>query len=134
VSAVDTGDCQCVRACVFGFQWIFTTALAENVLDIRAIEQSHCVVISSSVLDVKLKKIVSQKQVIYIFLIMLAALNGKGQDEDPYTPSKLIQSLISQGWFIPRGEQDAHELFHVIVATLEEEIQQPLSKVQHLFY
>jgi hypothetical protein len=41
---------------------------------------------------------------------------------------------MSQGWFIPRGEQDAHELFHVIVATLEEEIQQPLSKVQHLFY
>jgi len=64
---------------------------------------------------------------------MLAALNGTGQAEDPYTPSKLIQSLISQGWFIPHGEQDAHELFHVIVATLEEEIQQPLSKVQHLF-
>jgi len=64
---------------------------------------------------------------------MLAALNGMGQAEDPYTPSKLIQSLISQGWFIPHGEQDAHELFHVIVATLEEEIQQPLSKVQHLF-
>lgn len=59
----------------------------------------------------------------------LQALNGMGQAEDPYTPSKLIQSLISQGWFIPHGEQDAHELFHVIVATLEEEIQQPLSKV-----
>jgi hypothetical protein len=64
---------------------------------------------------------------------MLAALNGKSQGEDPYTPSKLIQSLVSQGWVIPHGEQDAHELFHVIVATLEEEIQQPLSKVQHLF-
>jgi hypothetical protein len=63
---------------------------------------------------------------------MLAALNGKSQDEDPYTPSKLIQSLICQGWVIPRGEQDAHELFHVIVATLEEEIQQPLSKVQYV--
>lgn len=58
----------------------------------------------------------------------LQALNGKGQDEDPYTPSKLIQSLIRQGWVIPHGEQDAHELFHVIVAALEEEIQQPLSK------
>ena len=65
MSAVDTGDCQreresvcvCVCSCVYvcGFQWIFTTALAENVLDVRTVEQSHCVVISSSVLEVKLK-------------------------------------------------------------------------------
>lgn len=45
--------CVCVGK---SFQWIFTTALAENVLDIQTVEQSHCVVvISISVLKVKHK-------------------------------------------------------------------------------
>lgn len=59
----------------------------------------------------------------------LQVLNGMEGNEDPYTPSKLIQSLIAQGWVISPGEQDAHELFHVIATTLEEEMQQPLTKV-----
>jgi hypothetical protein len=65
---------------------------------------------------------------------MLAVLNGMKGSEDPYTPSKLIQSLIAQGWVISPGEQDAHELFHVIATTLEEEMQQPLPKVQQLSF
>lgn len=59
----------------------------------------------------------------------LLILNGKEDGEDPYTPSNLIQSLLTQGWVISPGEQDAHELFHVIVTTLEEETQKPLMKV-----
>jgi ubiquitin carboxyl-terminal hydrolase 30 len=66
--------------------------------------------------------------------IMLAVLNGMEGSEDPYTPSKVIQSLIAQGWVISHGEQDAHELFHVMTTTLEEEVQQPLPKVQQLSY
>jgi ubiquitin carboxyl-terminal hydrolase 30 len=61
---------------------------------------------------------------------MLTVLNGKVGYDDPYSPSDLIQSLFAQGWVMSPGEQDAHELFHVIVTTLEEEMQQPLSKVQ----
>lgn len=48
-----------VSVCVYvvkSFQWIFRTALAENVLDLQTVEHSHCiVVISSSVLEVKHK-------------------------------------------------------------------------------
>jgi hypothetical protein len=66
--------------------------------------------------------------------IMLAVLNGMEESEYPYTPSKLIQSLIAQGWVISPGEQDAHELFHVIATTLEEEMQQALPKVQQLSF
>jgi hypothetical protein len=66
--------------------------------------------------------------------IMLSVLNGMEGNEDPYTPSTLIQSLIAQGWVISPGEQDTHELFHVIAATLEEEMQQPLAKVQQLSF
>ena len=48
--------CVCVYLCVVkSFQWIFTTALAENVLDVQSVEQSNCVVISSSVLEIKRK-------------------------------------------------------------------------------
>jgi ubiquitin carboxyl-terminal hydrolase 30 len=65
---------------------------------------------------------------------MLAVLNGKEGSEDPHTPSELIRSLHGQGWVISPGEQDAHELFHVIVTTLEEETQQPLSKVWWLLF
>ncbi|PSN46676.1 hypothetical protein C0J52_06381, partial [Blattella germanica] len=53
--------------------------------------------------------------------------------KDPFTPSTLIQALLTQGWVISPGEQDAHELFHVIVTTLEEETQMPLTKVCSLY-
>ncbi|KAJ9596914.1 hypothetical protein L9F63_012039 [Diploptera punctata] len=59
----------------------------------------------------------------------LSILNGKEEGEDPFTPSILIQSLLNKGWIISSGEQDAHELFHIIVSTLEEEIQKPITKV-----
>ena len=46
--------CDCVYV-VKSFQWICTTGLAENVLDVQTVEQSHFVMISSSVLEVKHK-------------------------------------------------------------------------------
>ncbi|XP_054290808.1 ubiquitin carboxyl-terminal hydrolase 30 homolog isoform X1 [Macrosteles quadrilineatus] len=41
--------------------------------------------------------------------------------EEPLAPSGFIQALRGHGWSIGFGEQDAHELFHLIMATLEEE-------------
>lgn len=41
--------------------------------------------------------------------------------EDPLDPSTLIEALRRHGWAINRGEQDAHELFHLLMSTLEEE-------------
>ncbi|XP_022207769.2 ubiquitin carboxyl-terminal hydrolase 30 homolog isoform X2 [Nilaparvata lugens] len=43
--------------------------------------------------------------------------------EDPYSPMEMIQILRENGWAISPGEQDAHELFHHIILTLEEESQ-----------
>ncbi|XP_069688987.1 ubiquitin carboxyl-terminal hydrolase 30 homolog isoform X1 [Periplaneta americana] len=63
----------------------------------------------------------------------LQVINGKEGSDDPYTPNDLIRSLLAQGWVIAPGEQDAHELFHVIVTTMEEETQQPFSKECSLY-
>ena len=41
---------------------------------------------------------------------------------DPYNPGRLLASLRSHGWVINMEEQDAHEMLHVIMTTLEEEI------------
>ncbi|RZF42687.1 hypothetical protein LSTR_LSTR001482 [Laodelphax striatellus] len=43
--------------------------------------------------------------------------------EDPYSPMEMIQILRDNGWAISPGEQDAHELFHHMILTLEEESQ-----------
>ena len=41
---------------------------------------------------------------------------------DPYNPGRLLSGLRSHGWVINMEEQDAHEMLHVIMTTLEEEI------------
>ena len=41
---------------------------------------------------------------------------------DPYNPGRLLASLRSHGWVINMEEQDAHEMLHVIMTSLEEEI------------
>jgi len=41
---------------------------------------------------------------------------------DPYNPGRLVSSLRSHGWRINMEEQDAHEMLHVLMTTLEEEI------------
>lgn len=43
-----------------------------------------------------------------------------------------MKALSARGWVISPGEQDAHELFHVLVDTLEEELvkNKPLPRVR----
>ncbi|XP_064619927.1 ubiquitin carboxyl-terminal hydrolase 30-like [Lineus longissimus] len=43
-------------------------------------------------------------------------------EDDPYCPVEVIDSLRSRHWVISSDEQDAHELFHVFTQTLDEEI------------
>ncbi|GLH12019.1 Ubiquitin carboxyl-terminal hydrolase 30 [Gryllus bimaculatus] len=54
---------------------------------------------------------------------VVLVLNGQHSTifDDPYAPSDVIRSLVLKGWVISPGEQDAHELFHVIMTTLLEE-------------
>lgn len=41
---------------------------------------------------------------------------------DPYNPGLLLTALRDHGWIINTEEQDAHEMLHVIVTTIEEEL------------
>lgn len=61
--------------------------------------------------------------------VSLAEINGL--DEDFYgnvTPSEIISSLGTL-WNFGPGQQDAHELFHVILNALESEMQ-PANRVR----
>jgi len=55
---------------------------------------------------------------------ILAVLNNltKKVVPDPYTPSPLLIALRTHGWVINSEEQDAHEMLHVIMTTIEEEL------------
>lgn len=54
-------------------------------------------------------------------------LNGEGTGET-HSPIDVLNALKRHGWMLPSGEQDAHELFHVIISTLQEE-NKKMSKV-----
>ena len=41
---------------------------------------------------------------------------------NPYNPGYLLSCLRSHGWVINMEEQDAHEMLHVLMTTLEEEL------------
>jgi len=41
---------------------------------------------------------------------------------DPHNPGLLLASLRAHGWMINTEEQDAHEMLHVIMTTIEEEL------------
>ena len=41
---------------------------------------------------------------------------------NPYNPGYLLSCLRSHGWLINMEEQDAHEMLHVLMTTLEEEL------------
>lgn len=43
--------------------------------------------------------------------------------QDPYSPNLVLTALRSHGWVINTEEQDAHEMLHVVMNTLEEEIE-----------
>lgn len=55
---------------------------------------------------------------------VLSVLNNlaKKTAPDPYTPSQLLGALRLHGWVINTEEQDAHEMLHVIMTTIEEEL------------
>lgn len=44
---------------------------------------------------------------------------------DPYSPGAVLRALHALGWVIPPDEHDAHELFHVVLSSLEEEAIRP---------
>ncbi|BFZ04547.1 hypothetical protein BsWGS_07586 [Bradybaena similaris] len=53
---------------------------------------------------------------------VLKVLNNEVKDaQDPYNPSEVFHALRAKRWVITSEEQDTHELFHVMIETLEEE-------------
>lgn len=64
-------------------------------------------------------------------LYFLSVLNGEHDAtvNDPYAPTEVINALIRHDWVISPGEQDAHELFHILLETLEEEMTSHKAKV-----
>ncbi|KXJ82344.1 ubiquitin carboxyl-terminal hydrolase 30 homolog [Aedes albopictus] len=44
---------------------------------------------------------------------------------DPYSPGAVIRALNTLGWVIPPDEHDTHELLHVLLNSLEEEVTKP---------
>lgn len=68
-----------------------------------------------------------RKSLITSLLNTLEVVNGTHSSlrGDPYSPGAVIRALTSLGWVIPQEEHDAHELFHVLLASLEEESMHP---------
>ncbi|XP_014661688.1 PREDICTED: ubiquitin carboxyl-terminal hydrolase 30-like [Priapulus caudatus] len=55
---------------------------------------------------------------------LLRELNNEGADPERayYQPAAILAALRGRGWVIAHGEQDAHELLHVLTATLDEDL------------
>lgn len=68
-----------------------------------------------------------RKSLISSLLNTLEVINGTHTTlrGDPYSPGAVLRALNSLGWVIPLEEHDAHELFHVMLSTLEEEAHRP---------
>lgn len=64
-------------------------------------------------------------------LTILECINGTHSTirTDPSNPAPVIRALNNLGWVIPEQEHDPHELFHVILASLEEEATKPNKKL-----
>lgn len=58
---------------------------------------------------------------------ILSVINGTHPTlrGDPHSPGAVIRALSTLGWVIPPDEHDAHELLHVLLSSLEEEIIKP---------
>ena len=52
---------------------------------------------------------------------MTAVLNDLGAAETP-NAGTVLAALRSHGWMISPDEQDAHELFHVLTTTMDDEL------------
>lgn len=70
-----------------------------------------------------------RKSLITSLLNTLEVINGTHSSlrGDPYSPGAVIRALNGLGWVIPKEEHDAHELFHVMLASLEEEAHKPMT-------
>uniref|UniRef100_U5ETS9 ubiquitinyl hydrolase 1 n=1 Tax=Corethrella appendiculata TaxID=1370023 RepID=U5ETS9_9DIPT len=69
-----------------------------------------------------------KKSLIASLLNVLEVVNGTHPTlrGDPYSPGAVIRALQSLGWIIPEHEQhDTHELFLVLVSSLEEQSTKP---------
>lgn len=68
-----------------------------------------------------------KKGLISSLLNTLEVVNGTHPTlrADPYSPGAIIRALSNIGWVIPMDEHDAHELFGVILSSLEEEVSKP---------
>uniref|UniRef100_T1H1E8 ubiquitinyl hydrolase 1 n=1 Tax=Megaselia scalaris TaxID=36166 RepID=T1H1E8_MEGSC len=68
-----------------------------------------------------------KKGLISSLLNTLEVVNGTHPTlrADPYSPGAIIRALSNLGWVIPPDEHDAHELFGVILSSLEEEVSKP---------
>lgn len=68
----------------------------------------------------------SEDSLISALRTVLLVLNGEHDHDavisDPYAPTEVISALLRHSWVISPGEQDAHELFHVLLETLEDEM------------
>ncbi|XP_067642016.1 ubiquitin carboxyl-terminal hydrolase 30 homolog [Eurosta solidaginis] len=68
-----------------------------------------------------------RKSLITSLLNTLEVVNGTHSTlrGDPYSPGAVLRALHALGWAIPQEEHDAHELFHVMLSSLEEEALRP---------
>lgn len=68
-----------------------------------------------------------RKSLISSMLSTLEVVNGTHATlrGDPHSPGAVLRALNTLGWVIPQEEHDAHELFHVLLSSLEEESTRP---------
>ncbi|KAH8305338.1 hypothetical protein KR044_006433 [Drosophila immigrans] len=68
-----------------------------------------------------------RKSLISSMLSTLEVVNGTHATlrGDPHSPGAVLRALNTLGWVIPQEEHDAHELFHVLLSSLEEEATRP---------
>ncbi|XP_017852868.1 ubiquitin carboxyl-terminal hydrolase 30 homolog [Drosophila busckii] len=68
-----------------------------------------------------------RKSLISSMLSTLEVVNGTHATlrGDPHSPGAVLRALNTLGWMIPQEEHDAHELFHVLLSSLEEESTRP---------
>lgn len=68
-----------------------------------------------------------RKSLISSLQVILDCVNGTHPTirTDPSNPAPVIRALNALGWVIPEGENDPHELLHVILTSVEEEALKP---------
>uniref|UniRef100_A0A1B0FNL2 ubiquitinyl hydrolase 1 n=1 Tax=Glossina morsitans morsitans TaxID=37546 RepID=A0A1B0FNL2_GLOMM len=68
-----------------------------------------------------------RKSLISPLLNTLEVINGTHATlhGNPYSPRDVLRALNSLGWITLQEEHDAHELFHIMLSSLEEEVHRP---------